>query len=209
MKITCNKKITAATATGSEMLEEFKDKLNELDASACTKVTASSDELPMGREQVTIYDGDDQILYQYDDGDEEIVSLADLKEEWNFDVANGGDDYCIAQYSNFEDWFDDTKQWMHRVEDDDDYEEDVEASECTKVTGASEYHSGEVEIFGEDYNDRYEDVGGGFGEPGKVISVADMKQYWNENRDDDPVLSEFRSFEEWFENTRDNFLVEV
>lgn len=69
--------------------------------------------------------------------------------------------------------------------------------------------SEDVEIYGEDYHEKYEDVGGGFGDTGKVYSLAEIKEYWNENRHGDPLLEVFDSFDRWWRNTRDNFMEPV
>lgn len=55
----------------------------------------------------------------------------------------------------------------------------------------------EVDVYREDYYEKYEDVGGGFGEPGEIYSLADMKVYWNENNQGDPSLEVFDSFDSW------------
>ena len=66
----------------------------------------------------------------------------------------------------------------------------------------------EVEIYAEDYNERYEDLEGAFGERGEIYSLADMKNYWNNNRYSDPVLEHYSSFDSWWRDTRDNFFAE-
>jgi hypothetical protein len=65
-----------------------------------------------------------------------------------------------------------------------------------------------VEIYEEDYTERYEDVGGGFAEPGSIITLADIKDYWNNNNMGDPSLEQYTSFNEWWADTRSNFLSE-
>lgn len=67
----------------------------------------------------------------------------------------------------------------------------------------------EVDVYREDYYEKYEDVGGAFGEPGEIYSLADIKAYYNENNQDDPSLEVFDSFDSWWRDTRDNFLIEV
>ena len=65
-----------------------------------------------------------------------------------------------------------------------------------------------VEIYEEDYNDKYEDVGDGFGEPGTILTLAEIKDYWNQNNMGDPSLESYRTFDEWWADTRSNFLSE-
>lgn len=59
------------------------------------------------------------------------------------------------------------------------------------------------------YDPEYKDVGGGFGEPGAVYKYSEIKQYWDEDHDSDPVLQEYDSFEDWWNDTRENYLQEV
>lgn len=75
---------------------------------------------------------------------------------------------------------------------------------CTDVTGSTE-----VDVNENDYSEEYRDVGGGFGEPNQIYSVAEMKTYWNENHSGDPVLEEYSSFEDWFKDTKENFLERI
>ena len=59
-----------------------------------------------------------------------------------------------------------------------------------------------------DYSRLFKDVGGGFDADNEIISLADMKQYWNDNNMGDPVLEEYIDFDSWFKDTRTNFLQE-
>lgn len=92
---------------------------------------------------------------------------------------------------------------------------DVEDVESCGSVGASEdvdfYNDRAVEIYGEDYHEKYEDVGGGFDidRVDSIITLADLKEYWNEYNMDDPVLAEYPNFDSWFNDTRNNFLVEA
>lgn len=65
-----------------------------------------------------------------------------------------------------------------------------------------------VNIDNEDYSRLFKDVGGGFDVDDEIISLADMKQYWNDNNMGDPVLEEYIDFDSWFKDTRSNFLEE-
>lgn len=47
----------------------------------------------------------------------------------------------------------------------------------------------------------YLDKDGMFGEPGE-ISLADIKEYWSSNHEYDPSLTQYHSFNEWFNDTR-------
>lgn len=84
---------------------------------------------------------------------------------------------------------------------------------CTKVeasTGDPEMdrimeQERAVEIYGEDWHEKYEDVGSGFYD---IVSLGELKQYWNENNIGDPVLAEYRSFDDWWRDTRSNYLAE-
>lgn len=66
-----------------------------------------------------------------------------------------------------------------------------------------------VNISGTDYQYRYEDVEGGFGEPGKVYSLAEIKEFWNKENMNDPVLADYPSYDLWWKDTMNNFLRQV
>lgn len=62
---------------------------------------------------------------------------------------------------------------------------DVEA--CDKITASSET--------------TYQDTNGVMGEIGDTWTVSELRQYWDAEHLDDPVLSEYDSFESWLEDT--------
>lgn len=66
-----------------------------------------------------------------------------------------------------------------------------------------------VEIYEDDDWDEYEDVGGGFGEPGVHYTMRNVKDYWNESNESDPSLAEYDDFEQWWKDTHDNYLKRV
>ena len=48
----------------------------------------------------------------------------------------------------------------------------------------------------------YLDQQGLFGEPGGMVTDTDLIEYWNENYAEDPVLSGYDGFNEWYRETR-------
>ena len=55
----------------------------------------------------------------------------------------------------------------------------------------------------------YIDAHGGFGEPGEKITFTEIKKYWDDNSDTDPILQDYDSFEDWFKETEQNYLTEI
>lgn len=55
----------------------------------------------------------------------------------------------------------------------------------------------------------YIDAHGGFGEPGAKITFTEIKKYWDDNSDTDPILQDYDSFEDWFKETKQNYLTEI
>ena len=55
----------------------------------------------------------------------------------------------------------------------------------------------------------YIDAHGGFGEPGEKITFTEIKKYWDDNSDTDPILQDYDSFEDWFKETKQNYLTEI
>lgn len=62
--------------------------------------------------------------------------------------------------------------------------EDINSS--TSITAASE---------------SYKDTSGIMGIPGEIWTTAELSEYWNNEQMDDPVMSEYDSFESWFSDT--------
>ena len=50
----------------------------------------------------------------------------------------------------------------------------------------------------------FRDVHGLFGDVGEILTIAQMREYWEENKDHDPVLMEYRNYKEWLKDTLDN-----
>lgn len=50
----------------------------------------------------------------------------------------------------------------------------------------------------------FKDVNGLFGDVGEILTIAQMREYWEENKDHDPVLMEYRNYKEWLKDTLDN-----
>lgn len=78
-----------------------------------------------------------------------------------------------------------------------EYEFDHPVESCTDITAAREVviENGDEEIV-------YADPDGVMGDPGDEISLADIKGYWNSMNDDDPCLTEYATFDEWWAETR-------
>ena len=47
---------------------------------------------------------------------------------------------------------------------------------------------------------RYIDTNGGLGLPGETYTKNELKRYWYENRIADPILNEYDSFEDWWDD---------
>lgn len=50
----------------------------------------------------------------------------------------------------------------------------------------------------------FRDVHGLFGDVGEILTIAQMREYWEDNKDRDPVLMEYRNYKEWLKDTLDN-----
>ena len=72
----------------------------------------------------------------------------------------------------------------------------------TDVTCSETYPEGkEVPVMDGDEAECYIDVQGVYGRIGEKVSLADAKNYWNENYESDPVLEEYDYFEDWWDDT--------
>lgn len=177
------RKVVKASRTTADMLAAFEDKLEELEVNSATdpekKITCSDDIVDWLAEHDQAYA--DAVEY-FGTDDLESVSQEEL-ESWI-----GDHDQLWEDYRNFF---------------------GIEGCDAIQATEYPAFLDNQVDVYGEDYHEKYVDVGGYFGEPGEIYSVADMKAYWNTDRDSDPVLSNYSSFESWFRDTRDNFLQEA
>lgn len=55
----------------------------------------------------------------------------------------------------------------------------------------------------------YVDTDGGFGKRGEKFTGKELKKYYYDNRNVDPIVGGYASFEGWFQDTCDNYLKEV
>ena len=99
-----------------------------------------------------------------------VYSLEDLMIIWNSECNS---DPTMSQYESFNDWWQDTKQWMK----------------------PSSKPAEEVD------DEMFTDNDGVFGNPGDIISKRDMRAYYEENCDSDPSLMDYNSFEDWWSAT--------
>lgn len=60
---------------------------------------------------------------------------------------------------------------------------------------------GVTESMMESYAECYRDVSGMFGEPDDIVSIWDMKTYWNTYKNSDPVLMDYDTYEDWLSDT--------
>lgn len=183
-----------ASNSTSDMLAAFEDKLYEMGIESSTEVKANDDyddavceegmiyEDPEGSWEIVSINGDEVEVKEVDTGREAVVPISEVKYFCKYGL--GPYPYRSVESS---------------IEDKDE----IEATEYPA------WLNDQVDVYGEDYNEKYEDVEGVFGEPGDIYSLADIKAYWNEEREDDPVLQDFRTFDDWFRNTKDNFLTEA
>ena len=102
---------------------------------------------------------------------DEVYSLEDLMIIWNSECNS---DPTMSQYESFDDWWQDTKQWMK----------------------PSSKPAEEVD------DEMFTDNDGVFGNPGDIISKRDMRTYYEENCDSDPSLMDYNSFEDWWSATQ-------
>lgn len=63
-----------------------------------------------------------------------------------------------------------------------------------------------VYISESDYSVKFKDVGGGFPTDNEIISLGEIKEWWNANNEGDPVLAEYPDFDSWWIDTRRNYL---
>lgn len=137
------------------------------DVTSCTSVQASS-------KAVSIPDHATDTYYKDVGGEfgeiDAIYSLEDIMIMWNSECNS---DPTMSQYASFNDWWQDTKQWM---------------KPSSKPAGEAD-------------DEMFTDNDGVFGNPGDIISKRDMRAYYEENCDSDPSLMDYNSFEDWWSDT--------
>lgn len=85
--------------------------------------------------------------------------------------------------------------------------DELKVNSCSNINATTEFEAKQVEITHDDYFITYEDVDGGLGESGEIYSLAEIKEYWNENNSGDLVLADYPSFQSWWDDTRKFFLI--
>lgn len=132
-------------------------------------------------------DNEDNVHYYTNDGDE--VYSQSLKDEFS-DVKNLWKN-AVKQNKTYKDLRKDISNYFYDITE---YAElDESLNEATEMN--------------EDKT--YIDAHGGFGEPGEKITFTEIKKYWDDNSDTDPILQDYDSFEDWFKETKQNYLTEI
>ena len=104
-----------------------------------------------------------------------IWSTSELYNAWCEDSEY---DPSMLEFDTYEDWLAYTLADMSPVEDDIKH------------------------IFRADPNEeRYVDVNGVMGDVGQTWSVSELRNYWEEEKDYDPTLADYTSFDYWLEDT--------
>lgn len=84
---------------------------------------------------------------------------------------------------------------------------ELEAADVSSASsldeGADITASRTVSIYEDDDWDEYEDLDGGFGDPGAHYTMRNIKEYWNESNESDPSLAAYDDFESWWRDTHD------
>ena len=85
--------------------------------------------------------------------------------------------------------------------------DEMKVNSSKKVTCSDDTSFREVSIDADDYDECYIDEASAFGpEIGAIYSLGEIKEYLNENSEDEPILDEYASFDDWFEDTYKNYL---
>lgn len=104
-----------------------------------------------------------------------IWSTSELYNAWCEDSEY---DPSMLEFDTYEDWLAYTLADMSPVEDD------------TKLTLRTDPNE-----------ERYVDVDGVMGDVGQTWSVSELRNYWEEEKDYDPTLADYTSFDYWLEDT--------
>ena len=196
--VKASSQIKASYTSIEEMLAAFEDRIDELDANSSEKVMCGSKfDYTSALKNVPIGSSDYHRFYKDVDGGfgeaGATYSLEEIKKYWNQEHDN---DYSLAEYDSFEDWWNDTKGWLEEVDEDDVVPEfPVSSSDESKSSKA-------VTILVTDGHDTYVDVDGVLGSAGTEWSMMDLKQLWNDNCESDPIMSEYSSFGKWWADTK-------
>lgn len=124
----------------------------------------------------------------------EIYSIEDIADYWE---ANKDTDPKLQKYSFWYDWFRSIEYDMEQVQGR-ELNESFKDEMSNKVCGEN-YSTSEI---------YYVDVNGLFGPINEIYSEEDLMNYWRENRYTDYVLQEYSSFQDWFNDTTSDMLVQ-
>ena len=160
-------------ASTAKMIDAFEGKLENLQGSEVESATEVTDEDTSeftSEQQDVLWDIDD--AYDGDVLDEEVPGIIleikhKIMDELGFDEETA-------------------KRAMVDVlmYDPESIPSDASASESVKCAG-------QLQLFGDDGYHNYEDTDGSYtGVPGSFVTLAELKNHWNDFYDDDPVLNE-------------------
>lgn len=198
--VKASSQIKASDTSIEEMIDAFEDRINELDANSSEKVMCGSDvDYTSDLKNVPIGSIDYHRFYKDVDGGfgeaGAVYSLEEIKEYWNKEHHN---DYSLAAYDSFEDWWNDAKGWLEEVDEDEYVPEFPDSFGTDKEPKSNKA----VTICVIDGHYGYVDVDGVLGSAGEEWSLMDLKQLWNDNCESDPIMSEYSSFNAWWADTK-------
>ena len=211
-----NSSTTIESATVADMPDAFNNKIDELEnlnsATTIQSATRPEDEVSRDEEYVNhLMNKVDKEMNKYF-ADNNITS-------WNWNTLDDGslslivvfnddqiDEYTIPKDDISGDVDADAAAIIQAVGvgqtadvvDDDFYDVDHVES-CNSVMTATDIE--QVEITSVDDETCYIDTNGVFGSVGECISLAEIKEYWNNNHLSDPSLVVYPNFDAWFADT--------
>lgn len=82
---------------------------------------------------------------------------------------------------------------------------ELEVESCNDITSSSDVTASDVVFITDSDKDIwYDDAEGLFGGDDGMVSLADLKAYWNSAKDGDPSLAYYDDFQSWLRDTVNN-----
>lgn len=211
-----NASTAVESATVADMLNAFNSKIYELEnLNSATGIHSASDMSDNSSHDATY------LNLLMDKVDEEMNKYAAYNNitSWNWNVLDDGSISLIVVYTDDQiDEYTMPKDDISGDVDADataiikainmvltmdtsyDFDDVADVESCDSVMTATDIEQVEINN-GDDYI-CYCDVDGMFGQPDERMSLAEIKEYWNNNHLSDPSLVVYPNFDAWFADTK-------
>lgn len=197
--------------TADQMLEAFESKIVELEGSdveSATDITAGVVRKNNYVEVESNRDNADSFVPVLVDAVNEELEELDIFDSWTWEQQDSELVLTTVTDSDVREY---TIPYADLQMNESNPEEDVQyimkaitADDSNEVTSATKIEASDksVVIPASAKTQYYQDIGGGFGDTNAVYSLEDIMIMWNSECNSDPTMSQYASFNDWWQDTK-------